>query len=491
MNDYSRYLRDSVVYQEVLFNLARRGVSVDRNKITELEAMFVGRRDSVHRRIIGDAAAILQDGKILNVNSSRQLTDLFYVHDGQQWVDRKYGEPCKRLTESQMPKLDEETLSHWASRDVHIADDILEYRKYSKLYGTYVESMRDYLDAHDRVHAQLRQKARTGRLACTDPNLQNQPSRSDEGKLIREMFVAGRWGDCSEDICLECMRDIRCEVPMHPDDEMILVVVDYDQIEIKVAAHVSQDTVMLDAINRSNKDIHCLTAANIARLAGLPYTYDDFKAAKKAEGNGTATPLQHELVLLRTRSKSTGFGILYGMGELGLGVQLKLPIVRQLDERGRMRDFCPEARALIDGYYDTYPDIRAAIQQAEEMCKRYGFVQTITGRKRRLPEINSSTFALARRASRQAFNTIIQGSAADIIQTVMIRIEQDPYIRKLGARQLLQVHDELMFEVPNKPDVVEAFMAHLRYIMENPFQQPLSVPLTVSMNKARSWAEAK
>lgn len=485
MNTLDRYNNDGPIYQAVLGLMGRRGVSVDANRIAELANSFQASINTHEREVMAAS------GKMVNLNSTSDIRDLFYERRGGEWVDRMDGQAPIKMTDGgttdKMPSVDESVLEHFERMGSPIAKNLLQYRFYTKLYGTYIKRLPEYMDGNSRVHPSLSQMARTGRLTCRDPNLQNQPARSDQGKLVRQLFRAGKWGDVPDYLCLDEVYGVPFVHNFRPDQPMRLIVADYDQVELKLTAHISRDPTMLDVILKG-RDLHCVTAANNARIRGLPYTYDDFYRAKKAKD---PTEEEKKLVSMRSAGKSVSFGIVYGIGPVGLGAQLDLPVVKKQMRNGRIIAECPDGQELIDNFFALYPGVRAAIEASKEFGREHGYVTTITGRRRRLPDLSSSTRFIAEKAGRQAFNTEVQGSAADVAQAVMIAIELDPELRALGVRQLLQVHDELIFEVPDIPEIVERAKARIKYRMENPFVQPLLVPLTTSGDDAYTWGDAK
>ena len=188
--------------------------------------------------------------------------------------------------------------------------------------------------------------------------------------------------------------------------------------------------------------------------------------------------------------KAVGFGLLYGIGAVKLGTQLGLPIQKKRSRRtGRSYEVCPEAESLINTYFNIYPEVRKFIEDTHYYCEEDLFVQTVRGRYRRLPDILSDERGLASQARRQSVNSIIQGSAADIAVQAMLNCEFSGELRELGVRMLLQIHDELVFEVPNIPEVVQRAKELVKELMENPI--PMAVPILISMDEAFSWGEAK
>ena len=484
LNDEGKSLLDyfwgtSVPFTQVLWNLERRGLGFDVAEAQALSKPMGKTIDKIEREVVSLA------GRDVNLRSPTQLRDLFYSDDGHgNWVD-PFGEPPARLTKGgssgvKLPSTDEKTLQAWADRGEPLAGKILEHRELSKLKDTYLDGLPRFVDHRSRVHTDLKQTgAVTGRLSSVDPALQNIPVRGELGHRIRTLFVSGIFGDCNPAWCVPEVEHV-VVIDLPEDFPMGFSVGDYDQLEVKVAAHVSGDQNMVQAL-RAGRDIHCQTSATIT---GIPY--EDFVAAKKAKN---PTPEQLELVDIRGSNKSALFGIFYGIGQVKLALQLKLPIVVTKMRHGRSRETSPEAQKVIDGVFQAYPGLKGTINDVKTECRECLYVRTLSGRYRRLPDIISSERGLAAQAERQSFNTVVQGGAADIVIAAMLACEADPDLRELGARMLLQVHDELIFERPEIPEIVEQVEARAKGLMENTTQ--LIVPLTVSLASGRSWGEAK
>jgi DNA polymerase-1 len=322
---------------------------------------------------------------------------------------------------------DAETLEALAAQTDHpIPKLVLEYRELSKLKNTYVDTLPKMVCRRTgRVHASFNQTgAITGRLSSSDPNLQNIPVRTDLGKQIRAAFVAG-------------------------DAESVLLTADYSQVELRLLAHFCKDRALLDAFQRG-QDIHRAVAAQV---------------------NGVAveevTPAQ------RSAAKAVNFGIIYGQTPFGLSRSLGIPV--------------GEARAFIDTYFMRYPGIRLFIDRCIDEAKRTGYAQTILGRRRPIPELKSRNPGQASFGERIAVNTVVQGSAADLIKRAMIDIHRELKGGGHPARMLIQVHDELVFEVA-KGDV-EAEAAMIQEKMEHAI--PLDVPIVVDIAWGRTWADSK
>lgn len=308
-----------------------------------------------------------------------------------------------------------------------IVDLILEYRKLEKLRSTYLEPLPKLADSNLRIHSNFNQKATaTGRLSSSEPNLQNIPVRSNLGERMRACFSAA------------------------PGN--LLVSADYSQIELRVLAHLSQDPTLLEAF-RNKEDIHRRTASVIFENAQEDITPDQRRAAK-----------------------TINFGLIYGMGPQKLARELRITL--------------NEAKVFIERYFSGLKKLRDFYQGIEEEAKNDGFVVTMAGRRRFTPEINSKNSQVYSQARRQAINTRIQGSAADIIKLAMLAVDQDATLQKLGARLILQVHDELMLEAPEAN--AQQAGPRLAEIMSaiQPGGEALSVPLLVDWGVGKDWSQA-
>jgi DNA polymerase-1 len=306
--------------------------------------------------------------------------------------------------------------------DVHPAiQPVLDWRIYTKLRSTYVEALPALIAADGRVHTTFHQAvAATGRLSSSDPNLQNIPIRTPLGRRIRRAFVAGA-----------------------PD--LVLVAADYSQIELRIIAHVSGDEHLRDAFARQ-ADIHRETAARVLHKPPEEITADE-----------------------RSMAKMVNFGLAYGMSDFGLST--RAGISRQ------------EAQEFINGYFAAYSGISYYMLHIKETARRDGFVQTLLGRKRQIPELHAGNPSLRGAGERMAINMPIQGTAADIVKIAMIRLDARLAAEGLRARPLLQVHDELLLEVPR--DEVDRLVPVLREVMESAL--PLDVPLTVDVKVGDDW----
>ncbi len=305
-----------------------------------------------------------------------------------------------------------------------IVGRILEYRGLKKLLGTYVDALPQLINPRTgRIHTSFNQAVTaTGRLSSSNPNLQNIPVRDDDGKEIRKAFI--------------------------PDDGCRFFSADYSQIELRIMAHLSQDPNMIEAFTEGH-DIHAATAAKIYHV-----------------------PLEEVTPDMRRKAKTANFGIIYGISVFGLAE--RMGVSRQ------------EAKELIDGYFATYPQVKAYMDRSIEVARAQGFVETIFHRKRYLPDINSRNATVRGYAERNAINAPIQGSAADIIKVAMARIYQRFQAEGIKAKMLLQVHDELNFSVP--PQEEERVQRIVIDEMEHAF--PMRVPLKADCGWGANWLEA-
>lgn len=305
-----------------------------------------------------------------------------------------------------------------------IVEKILEYRGLKKLLSTYINALPELIEARTgKIHTSFNQTVTaTGRLSSSNPNLQNIPIRDEEGKEIRRAFV--------------------------PDEGCLFFSADYSQIELRIMAHLSQDPNMMEAF-LNHEDIHTATSAKIYKVNNDDVTKD-----------------------MRRKAKTANFGIIYGISVFGLADRLTIP-------RG-------EAKELIDGYFETYPKVKEYMDHAIQIAKEQGYVETILHRKRMLPDINSANSVVRGYAERNAINAPIQGSAADIIKIAMINIFRRFEAEGLKSKMILQVHDELNFNV--YPDEKEKVQQIVIDEMQNAY--PLSVPLIVDSSYGDNWLEA-
>lgn len=319
---------------------------------------------------------------------------------------------------------DEETLNSLAHKHP-IINEILEYRAVKKLLSTYIEPFPNFVSPKTgKIHTTFNQAlTSTGRLSSSKPNLQNIPIRTERGKEIRKAFV-----------------------PSTPDG--VLISADYSQIELRIMAHLSGDGHLIEAF-REGRDVHSITAAKIFGIS-----------------NDEVTPEQRRI------AKTANFGIIYGISAFGLSQRLKIPRA--------------EAKKIIDDYFANFPAVASYIENTIRTVQEKGYAETLFGRRRYLPDINSRNSTVRSLAERNAVNAPIQGTAADIIKKAMINVDARMKEAGIRSRMVLQIHDELMFDAI--PSEVETLKKIIVDEMENVIQ--LSIPLTVECNYGKNWLEA-
>jgi len=392
---------------KVLSDMEKTGVLVDRNKIIELNEEY-SKLAYLYEQKVYELA-----GEVFNLNSPKQLGVILF---------EKIGLPVVKKTKTGY-STDVEVLEK-LSKKHEIADYILKYRSLNKLISTYLYGILEYIMDDGRVRTSFKQMiTATGRLSSVDPNLQNIPIRSEEGKNIRKVFVA--------------------------DKNKVFIDADYSQIELRVLAHLSKDSVMIDSF-KNDLDIHYKTASEVFGV-----------------------PINEVTDNQRRSAKAVNFGIVYGISDYGLSKDLN--ITRN------------EARQYIDGYLNTYPSIKSYMEEIVNKAKKDGFVTTILDRKRYIPEINSKNFNIRSFGERIALNTPIQGSAADIIKLAMIKVYERLKVEKVNAKLILQIHDELIVECEESEK--ETVKKILKNSMENVYK--LDLPLKVDICEGRNWYESK
>lgn len=394
----------------VLTRMENWGVKIDVQALREF-CVDLDKRAAELQRRIQDAA-----GMPFNLNSPKQLGEVLF--ERLRLLDR----PKKTATGQY--QTNEQVLQSLLG--IHpIIQDILDYREVTKLKSTYVDALPQAVSkATGRVHTTFHQlMTATGRMASTNPNLQNIPIRTDQGREIRKAFIPG-------------------------EQSWVLLSADYSQIELRIMAALSGDKAMLEAFEKG-QDIHAATAA---RVYGVP--------------------LDGVLPEMRRTAKMVNFGIIYGISAFGLSQRLGIPRT--------------EAAQIIDNYFKQFPGVKRYIDQIVEGARKNGYVETLTGRRRQIRDINSQNATIRAAAERVAMNTPIQGTAADMIKLAMIKVDAALRHGKFRARMLLQVHDELLFEVPKTE--VEPVTRLVKEGMTNAL--PLPVPVEVETGTGMNWLEA-
>ncbi|WP_243321990.1 DNA polymerase I [Geothrix sp. SG200] len=400
---------------DVLAALEGHGVRLDLDVLSLLAARMRGERERAQARVLELA------GEPFNLNSPTQLGGILFGKLGFK--------PVKFTGKTKAPSTDEDVLQELAEKQgAEIASELLRHRQMVKLLGTYVEALPQMVNpVTGRVHTRLHQAAvASGRLASSDPNLQNIPVRTEEGRLIRGAFV--------------------------PEPGWVLLDADYSQIELRVVAALAEDPVLLGAF-AAGEDIHRRTASEVFGV-----------------------PMDQVTSEQRSASKAVNFGLLYGQGAFALAANIG---VSQ-----------KEAKAFIERYFERMPKVAAWIEHAKERALAEGLVRTHWGRIRRIPELESPNKQFQAQGLREAVNTIVQGTAADLMRRAMVRLHRSLKASDLRARLLLQVHDELLLEAP--PEEVARASALLKEAMEGADDLgPLGVKLAAEVRTGDSWLAAK
>ncbi|PHQ79333.1 MAG: DNA polymerase I [Coxiella sp. (in: Bacteria)] len=392
----------------ILVEMECKGVLIDAQMLGKQSIELAARAGSLQKQIFEMA------GEEFNVDSPKQLQKILF---------EKLELPILKKTPKGQPSTAESVMSELAL-DYPIPKLILEYRSLTKLKSTYTDKLPLQIDPRTgRVHTNYNQTGTsTGRLSSRDPNLQNIPVRTEEGRKIRQAFI--------------------------PAPGMVMLSADYSQIELRIMAHLSKDPGLVHAFE-NGLDVHKSTAAEVFGV-----------------------PLDEVTSELRRRAKAINFGLMYGMSAFGLARQLGI-------ERG-------EAEEHMAVYFERYPNVQAYMKQACEFAEKHGYVETLFGRRVFLPEIHSSNIHRKRGAERAAVNAPLQGTAADIIKRAMMAVDQWIKQSDLNVRMLLQVHDELIFEIPEGD--LETAKAQIIHHMEHATE--LSVPLIVDTGVGKNWDEA-
>ncbi|MDO9601375.1 MAG: DNA polymerase I, partial [Rhodocyclaceae bacterium] len=393
---------------EILFRMERTGVLIDSTALAQ-------QSDALGRRLMEiEAESHALAGQPFNLNSPKQLAAILFTQQGL---------PVVKKTPSGTPSTDEEVLAKLAE-DYPLPKCLLEHRTLAKLKGTYTDKLPKMVNpATGRVHTSYSQAvAVTGRLASSDPNLQNIPIRTLEGRRIRAAFVAPA---------------------LHR-----LVSADYSQIELRIMAHLSNDAGLLDAFARG-EDVHRATAAEVFGITPIEVSNEQRRAAK-----------------------AINFGLIYGMSAFGLAKQIDVDRT--------------SAQTYMDRYFARYPGVARYMEETRGFAREHGYVETVFGRRLWLPEIRASNAARRQGAERAAINAPMQGTAADLIKLAMIAVQGWLDKEKLHSRLILQVHDELVLEVPDIE--LAAVRSALPPLMSNVAK--LSVPLLAELGSGANWDEA-
>lgn len=405
-NQYELYENIELPVTRILGEMEFAGTEIDLDVLKEMDTAF----DETIEKLANDIYRI--SGTTFNISSPKQLGQVLFEDLGL-----KGGKKTKTGYSTSQDVLEKIIDAH------PVVPLVLEYRMLTKLSSTYLKGLQEQVFPDNKIHTIYKQTlTHTGRLSSVDPNLQNIPVRSEEGKLIRKAFVSHNG---------------------------YLVSFDYSQIELRILAHMAHVTNLIDAFNQG-KDIHRHTAA-------LVFGVKDEEVTPQ----------------MRSQAKAVNFGIIYGMSEFRLSKDIGMSI--------------SEARDFINKYFETYPEVKTYMDEVVETCKKQGYVSTLLNRKRYIPTINDKNFMVRQQAQRYAMNTPIQGTGADILKLAMIEVDKALKEKHLKSQMILQVHDELIFDVFE--DELEEVMSLVKEKMENCIK--MDVPLIVEGNYAKNWCELK
>lgn len=405
-NQYELYENIELPVTRILGEMEFAGTEIDLDVLKEMDTAF----DETIEKLSNDIYRI--SGTTFNISSPKQLGQVLFEDLGL-----KGGKKTKTGYSTSQDVLEKIIDAH------PVVPLVLEYRMLTKLSSTYLKGLQEQVFPDNKIHTIYKQTlTHTGRLSSVDPNLQNIPVRSEEGKLIRKAFVSHNG---------------------------YLVSFDYSQIELRILAHMAHVTNLIDAFNQG-KDIHRHTAA-------LVFGVKDEEVTPQ----------------MRSQAKAVNFGIIYGMSEFRLSKDIGMSI--------------SEARDFINKYFETYPEVKTYMDEVVETCKKQGYVSTLLNRKRYIPTINDKNFMVRQQAQRYAMNTPIQGTGADILKLAMIEVDKALKEKNLKSQMILQVHDELIFDVFE--DELEEVMSLVKEKMENCIK--MDVPLIVEGNYAKNWCELK
>ena len=398
---------------QVIMNMEKHGISIDVNKLNELSVKFEEKLKNLEKscyKLIGEE---------INLGSPKQVGEILFD---------KLALPGGKKTSTGSWSTNAEVLENLANEGYDFPKILLEWRALSKLKTTYTDTLPTYLNTKtNRIHSSFAMATTsTGRLASSDPNLQNIPIRSDDGRMIRKAFI--------------------------PEKGNVLISSDYSQIELRLIAHIADEKNLINAF-LDEIDIHSSTASEVFNI-----------------------PLNDMTPDIRRNAKAINFGIIYGISAFGLAKQLNISRT--------------EASEFIKAYFKKYPSIRGYMDETKKFANENGFVKTLLGRKCLVEEINSKNAATRSFMERAAINAPIQGSAADIIKRAMIILGNNKKLAKLETKMLLQVHDELIFETKKENyeesmRIIKKEMESANLPILN-----LNVPLIADTNFGNNWDEA-
>ena len=392
---------------KILSRMELAGVKVDKSKLSQLSESFGKKISELENNIYKIV------GHSFNISSPKQLQEVFY---------EEMDLPILKKTPKGQPSTSEDVMIDLAEHH-ELPKLVLEYRNLSKLKNTYTDKLGETINQYTkRLHTSYNQTVTiTGRLSSSNPNLQNIPIKTKDGRDIRKTFI--------------------------PEKGSTIISADYSQIELRVMAHLSQDQTLLESF-KNNEDIHSVTAKEIFSTPGLPSNQQ------------------------RRVAKTINFGLIYGISSFGLAKQLRIDN--------------SEAKEFIEKYFSKYSGVKMFMSEIKKEAKVYGYVKTLAGRRIFLPNITHSNFQIRSAAERTAINAPIQGTAADILKLAMIQIDKWLISEGSNIKMLMQVHDELVFEVKNS--FVEEAKAKIDNLMSNCLK--LDVPLIVDVGLGNNWETA-
>lgn len=389
-----------------LYEMEREGVLVDANQLKSYGEDLSGKIVEIEQEIYADA------GETFNINSPKQLGVILF-----EKLKMPYGKKTKTGYSTAADVLEK------LAGEYPLVSKILEYRQLTKLKSTYADGLANFIEEDGRIHTCFHQTiTATGRISSTEPNLQNIPIRMELGRQIRKVFI--------------------------PREGCVWIDADYSQIELRVLAHMSEDSNLIEAY-RQAQDIHRMTASQVFHV-----------------------PFEEVTSLQRRNAKAVNFGIVYGISSFGLSQDLSIST--------------KEAANYIESYFETYPGVKQFLDRQVQEAKQQGYVMTMFGRRRPVPELSSSNYMQRSFGERVAMNSPIQGTAADIIKIAMIRVSESLRRENLKSKLILQVHDELLIETYE--DEIERVKAILKKDMETAAE--LSVKLEIDMKQGNDWYEA-
>ena len=396
----------------ILAKIEFAGVQIDAGFFKNLQKDF----DLELNKIEEGIHKIIDNEKKVNLRSPKQVGEMLFEY---------LGLPVIKKTKTGY-STDSDVLEELDSRELSpIPAMILRFRELDKLLSTYVKVLPKMVDeTSGRLHANFNQHiASTGRLSSDDPNLQNIPVRTENGRKIRKGLIAKQ--------------------------DTSFLAADYSQVELRILAHFSQDPTMITAF-KEDRDIHAQTAAEVSGIS-----------------------MEEVGIAERSRAKAVNFGLMYGQSSFGLAKTLRITRA--------------EAKSYITKYFERFSSVKGYLDSLKEFCETYGYSKTLHGRKRPLPDIHSQNRTIKSAAERVAINSPIQGTAADIIKKAMIKIDKELQTKKLKAKMVLQVHDELIFEVPKEEEKIlkEIVLSGMEEVVK------LNVPLKVQISMGENWFDLK